>query len=199
MQSSRENAPPRPGHKLWGWKFSGKCSDKTRTQDYDIRIVSKCPHGKCDTSKPNKKSGPQGRFLYITQENVNRLQAAGSINFLSGGCGSPAELNDAHACGKEGCCISGNPHAAQRLALRALNLHTLTRNRPEPAQAFTLRSPQSTDRGRSSIHSLSRRQTSWKCTLCFRRSDRISSRGRPGPRSHPCLPLSLQTPAWCCP
>ena len=31
-----------------------------------------------------------------------------------------AESYDAHACGKEDAAFGGNPHAAQRLALRAL-------------------------------------------------------------------------------
>ena len=40
-------------------------------------------------------------------------------NYNTGGM-FPAEVYDAHACGKGKCCLTGNPHAAQRLALRAL-------------------------------------------------------------------------------
>ena len=40
-------------------------------------------------------------------------------NYNTGGM-FPAEVYDAHACGKGKCCLTGNPHAAQRLALRTL-------------------------------------------------------------------------------
>ena len=48
---------------------------------------------------------------------------------LSGGRGSLSELNDAHACGKEVVAFAGNPHAARRLASRALtNRRTVNDN-----------------------------------------------------------------------